>query len=389
MKRFIYIFIALVTLAGCKFGFEVENDADPGVYLSCIASPDSISYYLRYASPLGVNADDIPEVKFDPEELAKIPVGSDKATYLKENSTVPGVKRWGSLALGFKMDPSAGDEKPEVDVVANGGANKIALFDNFKVDGAVFKVDGNEKKAIDLDFTAGNVVTHTVTVEVGGKVAMTTQIGANKVAEKTGRTLVTVPWAESNASEVQTVATLFNTASLSENDKVEVYDPATDVYKTFKWNGTEWSGINEIDGQPVNISAGETELQLGQAVWFTGSAGAVQAGTVAASVTPQVAAGKWGLVANPVSAEAAKSLNAIVAEPIVGDIAQVMDSETGKSTIYSYKKDKGWGYDGFVNGRPQFVESVPDIDPGQALWFSNSDTNPENKRTLNFSDVAK
>ena len=63
MKRFIYIFIALVTLAGCKFGFEVENDADPGVYLSCIASPDSISYYLRYASPLGVNAGDIPEVK--------------------------------------------------------------------------------------------------------------------------------------------------------------------------------------------------------------------------------------------------------------------------------------------------------------------------------------
>lgn len=63
LKRLFYILLSLVALSGCKFGFEVENDADPGVYLSCIASPDSISYYLRYASPLGVNAGDIPDVK--------------------------------------------------------------------------------------------------------------------------------------------------------------------------------------------------------------------------------------------------------------------------------------------------------------------------------------
>ncbi len=63
VKRLLYILLSLEILSGCKFGFEVKNDAEPGVFLSCIASPDSISYYLRYASPLGVNAGDIPDVR--------------------------------------------------------------------------------------------------------------------------------------------------------------------------------------------------------------------------------------------------------------------------------------------------------------------------------------
>lgn len=63
MKRLIPIILLAALLSSCEFGFEVSNNAAPGLYLGCVAGPDKAIIELACASPLGVNAADIPEVK--------------------------------------------------------------------------------------------------------------------------------------------------------------------------------------------------------------------------------------------------------------------------------------------------------------------------------------
>lgn len=62
MKRLIPIIFLTALLSSCEFGFEVSNNASPGLYLGCVASPEKAFIELACASPLGVNASDIPEV---------------------------------------------------------------------------------------------------------------------------------------------------------------------------------------------------------------------------------------------------------------------------------------------------------------------------------------
>lgn len=71
MKKFslIPLLLLLLAAASCEFEFDVRNDADPGIYLSCVSSPDSAVVYVSYASRLGVNADDIPKLVVKDAEL--------------------------------------------------------------------------------------------------------------------------------------------------------------------------------------------------------------------------------------------------------------------------------------------------------------------------------
>lgn len=62
MKRALLIISAIMLLASCEFDFDVRNDSKPGLYVACVASRDTVSVRVDYASPLGVNANDIPKV---------------------------------------------------------------------------------------------------------------------------------------------------------------------------------------------------------------------------------------------------------------------------------------------------------------------------------------
>ena len=62
MKRALLIISAILLLVSCEFDFDVRNDSKPGLYVACVASSDTVSVRVDYASPLGVNANDIPKV---------------------------------------------------------------------------------------------------------------------------------------------------------------------------------------------------------------------------------------------------------------------------------------------------------------------------------------
>lgn len=62
MKRSLLIISAILLLASCEFDFDVRNDSKPGLYVACVASSDTVSVRVDYASPLGVNANDMPKV---------------------------------------------------------------------------------------------------------------------------------------------------------------------------------------------------------------------------------------------------------------------------------------------------------------------------------------
>lgn len=62
MKRALLIISAILLLASCEFDFDVRNDSKPSLYVACVASCDTVSVRVDYASPLGVNANDIPKV---------------------------------------------------------------------------------------------------------------------------------------------------------------------------------------------------------------------------------------------------------------------------------------------------------------------------------------
>lgn len=71
MKKLALISLLLLAFAAvsCKFEFDVRNDADPGIYMSCISNADSAHIYVSYASRLGVNAADIPKLAIEDAEL--------------------------------------------------------------------------------------------------------------------------------------------------------------------------------------------------------------------------------------------------------------------------------------------------------------------------------
>lgn len=71
MKNFSLIALLLLAFAAasCEFDFEVRNDADPGIYMSCVSDADSAMVYVSYASRLGVNAADIPKLVVNDAEF--------------------------------------------------------------------------------------------------------------------------------------------------------------------------------------------------------------------------------------------------------------------------------------------------------------------------------
>ena len=341
-----------------------------------------------------VEDEDIPAVKLDPEELAKI--SGDKATYLKETSTVTGVPRWANLALGFKMDPGEGDDKPQIGVASDmGAADAIKIDNNFAEGKATIKIDGDVKSEVTLD-SSKSIETHTVTVEVGGKVAMTTTIGANKITPAQGvRTMISVPWVADNNGGKMTLGELFKDATLSNGDKVEIYDAAKDAYVTKVWNGTAWGEPTApakaksplLLGANNDASAAEDlEFARGDAVWFTAAgenAVVYQAGTQgAANPSTEIAANEWKLVANPQSGTA-KALSTIIVNPAEGTKIQTMDAK-GDATVYTCKDGK-WGYDSYVDvtktirgtettvRKYSYVE-IEDltIEPGVGFWIMNA-----------------
>lgn len=63
-RYFILTFLSLALLCGCEFEFDVHSKAVPGIYMQCMACPDSSMIYmdLKYAAPAQGNTNDIPEL---------------------------------------------------------------------------------------------------------------------------------------------------------------------------------------------------------------------------------------------------------------------------------------------------------------------------------------
>lgn len=63
MKRLALILALVPAAVSCKFNFEVTNDSAPAVFVNFVSSPDRAVIGLSYASPLGVDVVDFPDVE--------------------------------------------------------------------------------------------------------------------------------------------------------------------------------------------------------------------------------------------------------------------------------------------------------------------------------------
>lgn len=350
-----------------------------------------------YKSAVAVGADveksgDMPAITVAQSvasEAAK--AGKTTSAYLQEETAGLGsIKRWQSYALGLGTAPVVA---PELGVANDKDVKNINVAKNFEplastgVD-VTYQVDGvptaEPKIAVsELDYGATKKV---VKVLTGDQVAVTTTIGANKVAApaKGTRSLVTVPWADSATGTGVKVADLFKTANLVGGETLELYDQDADAYVSWTFTNGAWQNTTASVANYDNAAAmkardaDSTFVKKGQALWFTGSADAVQFGvdSTVASDTP-VAAGKWGFVANPISA-ASKTLSAII-EASAAPSAQVQltDKSSGATVIY-FVKDGSWGYNTVEKRKRVFKAVDPSIAPGQEFWFDNKGASSAN-----------
>lgn len=316
--------------------------------------------------------------------------GKTTSAYLQEETGLGSIKRWQSYALGLGTDPAVA---PKLGVANDDDDENINVTKNFEplastgVD-VTYQVDGvptaEPKIAVsELGYGATKKV---VKVLTGGQVAVTTTIGANKVAApaKGTRSLVTVPWADSATGTGVKVADLFKTANLGGGETLELYDQDADAYVSWTFTDGAWQNTTASVANYDNAAAmkardaDSTFVKKGQALWFTGSADAVQFGvdSTVASDTP-VAAGKWGFVANPISA-ASKTLSAII-EASAAPSAQVQltDKSSGATVIY-FVKDGSWGYNTVEKRKRVFKAVDPSIAPGQEFWFDNKGASSAN-----------
>ena len=356
------------------------------------------------------------KIKFNHQELKGFAgVNPDDDASIKtffETDGANGLKGWVNYAIGNV------DESP-VGVVSNKcEAGKVALDFGFAVAEGhtveyVINSNGTDVASADitLDDQKNNTKIHTVDVKVDGEVIATETVGvmeatnpATTVKEegKKAYDIVAVPW-DAFAGQDLTVATLLNTAELTDGDMLYVDPNGNGVnYSTYLLADGKWTIPTGVTGQS---SAEEQPVYQGSAIWLEHDTDSriIFVGAVASKVTEKptatAPAGQWTLVANPSIKKLDLNGTGVFNPAQVGD--QIVIEDANDPRQYEYKGD-GWGYyKSEVNGtftipgttivvpRRELVWSKEDcyVPAGIGFWYVNNNTDTTaDPVTITFPD---